>query len=425
MVTSGSHTGSNAGDAVSKGIALVHGAGEALRGNINASIDRAAGDQEAAAKNEIIASRGANEMNQGYYHGTGAGVSPADTAPKKQNRMAQGEYTADSGYTGPTNYGPHSTNTGNKLDPRYDSDLDHRGPRGELTYYGPHQTNVGNKIGPRYDPNLSAQTDGSRSANYGPHSTNVSNKVDPPYGSDMDYGGTNEGSTNYGPHSTNIGNKLDPRYDPDQDHRNSRAAGQYIRQATLEDDISHSKSPSREFNKFLGIHAPVTEHAEKYETPNRVPHRSSTFNNMESQVYSKNDYDSYPNYGYDSRMYDPPPQRRDSDPMHSYMTTRSEGHNLPDQQLPVLPKREPQHHPPPHPYEVHEALDQESRRHPPHSTRVMNVLDPRVKASTKLGEPHGTEYPHRSGILNVLDPRVDSRAVRRINSQTNGVVDEK
>ena len=77
-------------------------------------------------KNQAIASRGIDEAEHGHYHGTGAGVTPVDTTAERQNRTAQGEFTSHT-HTAPgvgsTNYGPHTTNTGNKLDPRYDSDL--------------------------------------------------------------------------------------------------------------------------------------------------------------------------------------------------------------------------------------------------------------------------------------------------------------
>ena len=80
------------------------GAGEAIRGNINAAVDAAAGDRQSAARNEQIASRGASEMDQGY-HRAGAGT--------------HGQHTTG----GSSNYGPHGTNVGNKLDPRFDSDM--------------------------------------------------------------------------------------------------------------------------------------------------------------------------------------------------------------------------------------------------------------------------------------------------------------
>jgi hypothetical protein len=115
------------------------GAGEAIRGNINAAIDSSTGDRESAARQEAIATKGANEMDQGYtrHHNTGPGVAQTGA--------------------GSTNYGPHDTNTGNKLDPRYDSDLDNRGPAGGSSNFGPHSTNIGNKADPRVDSDLSGR----------------------------------------------------------------------------------------------------------------------------------------------------------------------------------------------------------------------------------------------------------------------------
>jgi hypothetical protein len=133
---------------------FIQGTGEAIRGNFNAAADSATGDHEAAARNQNIASRGIDEMQNGHYHGTGAGVTPIDTERERANRVAQGE----SASVGSTNYGPHATNAGNKVDPRFDSDMDHRGtasapagaPSGS-TNFGPHSTNTANKMDPRVD----------------------------------------------------------------------------------------------------------------------------------------------------------------------------------------------------------------------------------------------------------------------------------
>ncbi|KAF2191240.1 hypothetical protein K469DRAFT_720235 [Zopfia rhizophila CBS 207.26] len=167
MSGSGAHAGNSAGDALRKGVGIVHGAGEAIRGNINAAVDSAAGDRHGAARNQAVADRGFDEMEHGHYHGTGAGVTPTDTARERQNRAAQGEYAhpndgvGGTNYApnpnagvGSTNYGPHHTNLANKVDPRFDSDTDHRGTVTGSTNYGPHETNVGNKLDPRYDSDL-------------------------------------------------------------------------------------------------------------------------------------------------------------------------------------------------------------------------------------------------------------------------------
>ena len=71
-------------------------------------------------------------------------MTPVDTDRERVNRAAQGE----SATVGSTNHGPHGTNIGNKLDPRFDSDNDHRGPPTGSTNVGPHSTNVGNRVDP-------------------------------------------------------------------------------------------------------------------------------------------------------------------------------------------------------------------------------------------------------------------------------------
>jgi len=124
--TGAGHSGEGAGNALKKGVGIVHGAGEAIRGNINAFADSVVGSKDGMAKDEAIVDRGVDEMNTGHYHGTGAGVTPADTTQERQNRVAQGEY--DNGanvYSGTTTTtrGPHESNVANKVDPRIDSNL--------------------------------------------------------------------------------------------------------------------------------------------------------------------------------------------------------------------------------------------------------------------------------------------------------------
>ena len=142
-------------------------------------------------------------------------------------------YGNTTGYYGSTNAGPHNSNIANKLDPQVDSDLDgsrNMGMRGTTTGTTAGTTGLsstGNKYRTGYD-----------STNAGPHGSNVANKLDPRVDSDCDhraagttgtgtYGttggilgsGTHPTSTNYGPHSTNIANKVDPLVDSDLDHR--------------------------------------------------------------------------------------------------------------------------------------------------------------------------------------------------------------
>lgn len=207
---------------------ISQGTGEAIRGKALAALDDVAGDRASAAKNEQIANKGVDEFQHGYRsHGTNAGVAPVDADRERLNTT----------HSASTNYGPHSTNVGNKLDPRFDSDNDHRGTATTSTNVGTHSTNIGNKLDPRFDSDADHRADplssiggtgaGAGSTNVGPHSTNIGNKLDPRFDSDADHranpasaaGGNAAGSTNVGPHSSNIANKLDPRVDPDADHR--------------------------------------------------------------------------------------------------------------------------------------------------------------------------------------------------------------
>ncbi|KAF2814201.1 uncharacterized protein BDZ99DRAFT_371606, partial [Mytilinidion resinicola] len=112
-----------AGNAIKKGVGIVHGAGEAIRGNINAFADSAVGSREGMAKDQNIVDRGVHEMNTGHYHGTGAGVTPVDTDRERQNRVAQGEYDNSGAYSGNTARGPHQSSMANKADPTVDSNL--------------------------------------------------------------------------------------------------------------------------------------------------------------------------------------------------------------------------------------------------------------------------------------------------------------
>lgn len=118
------------------------GTGEAIRGNVNAAVDSATGNPESAQRQQNIATRGIDEFEHGHYHGTGAGVTPKDTDRERVNRYAQGE----SATLGSSNHGPHGTNVGNKLDPRFDSNLDDHSTTAGSTNVGHHSTNVGSRV---------------------------------------------------------------------------------------------------------------------------------------------------------------------------------------------------------------------------------------------------------------------------------------
>ena len=73
-----SNTGSKIGSDIKSAVKGIHGAGEALRGNINQSVDTAFNDKSGQVKNEAVAERGVNEMENsdamaGATHGVRTG----------------------------------------------------------------------------------------------------------------------------------------------------------------------------------------------------------------------------------------------------------------------------------------------------------------------------------------------------------------
>ncbi|KIW13137.1 hypothetical protein PV08_08324 [Exophiala spinifera] len=154
-----------------------------------------------------------------------------------------------------SNAGPHSSNVANKVDPRVDSDFDHRndptsnvGGRGhtQTTGYG---AGAGAGASAGYGgANTGYNTAPTTTAGNNIHSSHLANKADPRVDSDFDHRanptssvggyGTSQTSAGYGGqhghgttgaagatgtggtvHSSNLANKLDPRVDSDRDHR--------------------------------------------------------------------------------------------------------------------------------------------------------------------------------------------------------------
>ncbi|KAI4241592.1 MAG: hypothetical protein LQ352_007411 [Teloschistes flavicans] len=207
-----------------------------MSGLMNKVKDALSGDKhtsEAAAANQ-----GNNEY--GHGHSTpGTGIVASSTTGN--DSTGYGSHGTSS-----TTAGPHSSNLGNKADPRVDSDLD--GNR-----HG-HGTTGSGLTGSH---NTSTTGTGYGSSNTGPHSSSLANKADPRVDSDLDgrrgietsgtsggYGsgltgshntgttssgltgshntsttGTGYGSSNTGPHSSSLANKADPRVDSDLDGR--------------------------------------------------------------------------------------------------------------------------------------------------------------------------------------------------------------
>ncbi|KAI9737160.1 MAG: hypothetical protein M1834_000753 [Cirrosporium novae-zelandiae] len=77
--TSSSHSGQGIINNVKEGLTSIHGAGEAIRGTFNETIDTAFHDKVGVAKNDKIVEKGLREMEGGKYKSGIAGVGPADT----------------------------------------------------------------------------------------------------------------------------------------------------------------------------------------------------------------------------------------------------------------------------------------------------------------------------------------------------------
>ncbi|KUL91485.1 hypothetical protein ZTR_01476 [Talaromyces verruculosus] len=180
-------------------------------------------------------------------------ASTADTTTKSFEQ-SQNESTATSTTAhgaGSTNHGPHNSNLMNKLDPRVDSDRDHRATHSGMTGHSTGTTGVtmGAGAGGMGAGSMGTSTTGHHghgmgagtTTTAGPHGSNLANKMDPRVDSDRStYGftgqhGTTSGtgmtgtgmtghnyntrSTNAGPHDSNMANKMDPRVDSDMDNR--------------------------------------------------------------------------------------------------------------------------------------------------------------------------------------------------------------
>jgi hypothetical protein len=122
---------------------------------------------------------------------------------------------------GSSNYGPHSNNTGNQLDPLYNLDQGHQSAADNnqsSSNHRPQGSSMGAKLDLRYDAGVNQHHPGV-SGNYGPQDPNIGNKLDPSYDSELGYRRYKTGSSKYEPHGGNAGNELEPRYGSDLDDR--------------------------------------------------------------------------------------------------------------------------------------------------------------------------------------------------------------
>ncbi|PGH13443.1 hypothetical protein AJ80_06312 [Polytolypa hystricis UAMH7299] len=227
------------------------------------------------------------------------------------------ENTSSTGTTGhSTNAGPHSSNIANKVDPRVDSDRDHRGNAGVA---GTHTSRTTNVSDPRVQSDMNHQSTGtnpvtgnttygaagdgtgytSTGTNVGPHDSRTANKLDPRVDSDYNTRGTTTGygasgargtagsgtvgsgtigsapigsgtaSRTAGPHDTNFANQTDPRVDSDLDgsrtyggnatHNSSSSPyGTTTTTTTKKDPSDAAQVPPSVMAKAIGL--PLVEH---------------------------------------------------------------------------------------------------------------------------------------------------------------------
>lgn len=290
-----------------------------------------------------------------------------------------------------TNAGPHDSNVANKVDPRVDSDRDGRAAYGTTATTGTTGTHTGMNTGNTYASNEY----GTGSTNAGPHNSNIANKMDPRVDSDLDGRATHHntaysqneygtGSTNAGPHNSNIANKMDPRVDSDLDGRATHHNTAYNTTGTTTAGTTTAAG---------GYGTSNTSHA------NNGPHDSKLMNKLDPRVDS------------------------DRDGRNAFGTTGSA-----DTTTKSFEQSQTQSTP-----TSTTAHGAGSTNHGPHSSNLMNKLDPRVDSdrdhrsnpthSTTTGTTMGagagtmgagtmgtstTAGPHDSNIANKMDPRVDS-----------------
>lgn len=131
--------------------------------------------------------RGGTHASTGTSHNLDSGITGhgLGAGQYSERSAAYGSTTTGSGLTGThntsTNAGPHSSNVANKLDPRFDSDRDHRGATTGTTTTGTHQgTSTTGTTG------LSDPHTGPAPHTAGPHKSDLLNKLDPRVDSDLD-----------------------------------------------------------------------------------------------------------------------------------------------------------------------------------------------------------------------------------------------
>ncbi|KKY21285.1 putative period circadian [Diplodia seriata] len=434
------HTGESTGSGLRGAAGAVHGLGETIRGTINTAADTAVGSD--ASKNQAIRDRGVDEINTGRYHGTGAGVTPADTAAERHNRAAQGEYpsTTSTGATGlgSSTHNPTTTHTGaydttgttghTGHTGAYDTTgttghTGHTGHTGsgyaapgeyghpQSTNAGPHGSNVANKADPRVDSDLDSQrhAGATTGAGYGSTGTGYGHSTAAPTGTG--YGNTSTTgthfqhddprSTNAGPHGSNVGNKADPRIDSDYDNRartgnqTGAAAGPHSSNlANKVDPRVDSDRDNREHRRGSAATAGLQPTGGLSGTTSRQDIDGIDPTDIKGGYTTAETTTGHSGVGGNSGVSG----------AHGSHVGNNPGSNT--------------HGP-------NAGNHSSSDNHGPHNSKIANKLDPRVDSDAdnraRTGNQTGAAAgPHGSNVANKADPRVDSDLDNRAHHGSTG-----
>lgn len=174
---------------------------------------------------------GAGTTGQHHHHGTTGGFGgPTGVTGTGFGSATDPSYGSTTGGTAEGMSGPHGSRIANTLDPRVDSDRDNSATLGGGAGYSS-ATGAGAGVGAGTGTGFAGGV--SNSTNAGPHNSNLANKLDPRVDSDLDHRGNrhaNQGGVfgasgshatagpgtaqnTAGPHNSDWANKLDPRVD--------------------------------------------------------------------------------------------------------------------------------------------------------------------------------------------------------------------
>jgi hypothetical protein len=363
-----------------------------------------------------------------------------------------GSGTQSSNTYGSDNAGPHSSNLGNKLDPRVDSDQDGRRGYDSSNTSGSGQTLTGRVA-------EATGLGGGSSSNTSGSGQTLTGRLAEATGLG---GGSSGASRTAGPHSSDLANKADPRVDSDQDGRrgydssNTSGSGQTLTGRVAEATGLGGGSSSNTSGSGQGLTGRVADATglgggSSGASHTEGPHSSDLANKADPRVDSDQDgrrgYDSSNTSGsgqglagrvagmtglggssgtsntagpHSSDLANKADPRVDSDQDgrrgYDSSNTSGSGQGLAGRVAGITGRG--------HTTEGHGHAE-DIVHGGDHYTETANKLDPHVAGSgpteglasgtglslgstSGTGHSQGTTEPHRSGLLNKVDPRVRS-----------------